>query len=677
MKRLLYTILINIWVIGAMAQNVEFTQANFPNNKAELKAALNNIKEGDKIFEYAVSGIECSYAVEYYLKAEQFNPNNAELNYKIAKCYYESGNIHKAYKYGERAYNLDNNITYEAMLYKGGAHQSRMEYDSAISMYTAYGNHAMATGEEKALAKKRIAECERGKNMVRYEYNCFIDNIGNMVNSEYDEYGPVVTLDNSTLYFTSRREGPKIALAEDGKYYENIYCSHINSQGNYSNPERVIQLCDKKHVAVQAISKDGSHIIVYKPDNGGDLYESVLQNGCFQKPKNIGKNVNTRYHETSASYSITGDTLYFCSEKEGGLGKHDVYMSIRNAKGVWGPAQNLGSVVNTPDDEISVFAHPDGTLYICSDGHETMGGIDIFKTRMENGEWTKPQNIGYPINTPDDDVYFVVTQDGKYAFYSSAKTNGYGGQDIYKITLLGPQKMFALYTGNDLIAPSDLLKDEILQAMTIVKDKITTVKGKVLDADTKLPVYAHIELSDVEENAQLATFYSDSVSGEYLLSLPSGKNYAVAVKAIGYLFYSENFNIPDTAEDQEIVQIIYLERIAVNKAIVLKNIFFDHDKTTLRPASVIEIENVYKLLTENPTLCIEISGHTDNVGSAAYNKKLSMGRAKAVVNALIDKGIDPARLTYAGYGFDKPIATNKTPEGRQLNRRTEFKVTKM
>ncbi|MBO4581873.1 MAG: OmpA family protein [Bacteroidales bacterium] len=677
MKKILYIIIANIITISTIAQNVEFTQANFPTDKNGLKTALSNIKSGNKIFNDALSGIEYTYALNYYLQAQQFNPNNAELNYKIAKCYYESGNTQKAYRYGETAYKLNPQINYEVLLYTAGAYQSRMEFDSAIALYRAYAANSATSAKEKDMATKRIAECERGKNMIRYEYNCFIDNLGNVVNGDFDEYGPVITMDNSSIYFTSRREGKKIKMADDGKYYENVYKSQINDKGDFEAPVRVLALCNKKHVAVQAISKDGNNVIVYQPTNGGDLYESAWKNGKFQKPKKMSNKINTRYHETSASYSITGDTLYFCSEKEGGYGNHDIYMSVRDAKGKWGTAQNLGIVINTADDEISVYAHPDGTLYFCSNGHETMGGIDIFFSKMENGQWTAPQNIGYPINTPDDDVYFVVTQDGKFAYYASDKAEGYGGQDLYKITLLGPQKLFALYMDNDWLVPSDLLEEESAQAMAIEKEKITIVKGVILDADTKLPVYANIELSDVEENELLATFTSDSISGEYLLSLPSGKNYAVAVKATGYLFHSENFNIPDTADDQEIVQVIYMERIAVNKAIVLKNIFFDHNKTTLRAASLIEIENIYKLLTENPNLCIEISGHTDNVGSAAYNKKLSLGRAKAVVDALVKKGIDPSRLTSAGYGFDKPIASNKTPEGRQLNRRTEFKVTKM
>ncbi len=675
MKRLFLLLAINMFILASFAQNVEFTSENFPNDKSGLKEAINNIKSGNSWFkdDDAISYVS---ALNFYLEANKFNPNNAELNYKIAKCYYEIGDANNAAKYGAKAYDLNPNINNEVIFFKALNCQYNMEVVQAIDLYEQFYDKPGTTAEEKIETKKHIAECERCKNMMQYEFNCFIDNMGSKVNTEFDEYGPVITLNDSTLYFTSRREGKKIKIAGDGKYYENVYVSHIGPDGEFNLPTRVVKLCDKKHVAVQAIAKDGKHIVVYKPKKGGDLYEATMTKNSFGKPKSMGNNINTRAHETSASYSLTGDTLYFCSEKNGGQGKHDVYMTVRDGK-KWGKAVNMGTTINTEGDEIAVYAHPDGTLYICSDGHETMGGIDIFIAKQENGQWSKPQNIGYPINTPNDDVYFVVTQDGKFAYYSSAKTEGLGGQDLYKITLLGPQKQFVLYLDNTLIRNIDILEQAQAKAMEVEKDKITIVKGVVLDADTKQPVYATIELSDIDENELLATFTSDSVNGKYMLSLPAGKNYAVAVKAEGYLFHSENFDIPDTADQQTIEQTIYLDKIAVNKTIVLKNIFFDNAKATLRPASMVEIENVYKLLTENPTLCIEISGHTDNVGSSAYNKKLSNNRAKAVVDALVKKGIDKTRLTYKGYGFDKPIATNKTPEGRQLNRRTEFKVTKM
>lgn len=663
---------------GVSAQSVEFTSTNFPNDKKHLKSAIKEIKNGDTYFYVDdARGIDYAQALVFYLKANNFNPKNAMLNYKIAKCYNEIGEMKKAAQYGEIAYDIDKNVNYEVLYFKAYAYHLRMEWDNAIALYQQYGESIQATTEQKLFALKRISECERGKKMLQYEFNCFIDNLGININTETDEYGPIVTWDESALYFTSRRSTENV-LADDGKSYEKVYVSKIDANGNFQLPEVLKKISDKKHVAVQAISNNGQSMIVYKTKNSGDLYEAKMTKGDFGKPKNMKKNINTKFHETSASYSFTGDTLYFCSERDGGFGGHDIYISIRDKKGKWGKAINLGDVINTEYDEVSVFVQPDGqTLYFASDGHETMGGLDIFVSKLENGVWTKPENIGYPVNTPNDEIYFVVTKDGKYAYYSSARTDGLGGQDLYKITLLGPQKMFVFYIDEQLTENVDLLIDPKAKAMEIEEAKVTIVKGLVLDAENKQPIYATIELSDVEANELLATFTSDSLNGDYLLSLPAGKNYAVAVKAPNCLFYSENFNIPDSADKKTIEQTIYLNKMVVNATIVLKNIFFDNNKSVLRKESMVEIDNVYKLLEENPNMSVEISGHTDNVGNAAYNKKLSLNRAKAVADALIKKGIAKNRLTYIGYGKEKPIAPNDTEEGRQLNRRTEFKVTKM
>jgi outer membrane protein OmpA-like peptidoglycan-associated protein len=215
-----------------------------------------------------------------------------------------------------------------------------------------------------------------------------------------------------------------------------------------------------------------------------------------------------------------------------------------------------------------------------------------------------------------------------------------------------------------------------VKTVEVEEEKKTIVLGVVLDAKTKEPLFASIELSDIEQNQLLATFTSDSLTGKYTLSLPLGVNYGVGVKKEGYLYHSENFNIPLNEEAQTINQVIFMNKIEVNQVIVLKNIFFDVNKTTLKPESATEIDNAYKLLMENPTIEIELSGHTDNTGSATNNKKLSEGRALAVVNALKEKGIDASRMKAVGYGPDKPVASNKTESGRAQNRRTEFKVIK-
>lgn len=677
MKKIFLFVICNLFLGWTIAQNVEFTKENFPDNLKQLKTAVQNIKKGDDVVKsYTTMTTDYALALEYYQKANQFNPRNAVLNNKIANCYKQMNNYVGAVKFGAKAYDLNPNLNLEVVFYKACYLHLNENFTEAIAMFEKIINNATSTEMQKSEAQKHIAECQYARKMIKDEVLCFIDNLGNVVNSAYDDYGAVVSIDDSTLYFNSRRQSEKNIITADGKYFERIYVTHLQPNGTYTTPVQVAKLCTKGHSAIQALSKDGKHVVVYRDKRGGNLYESNLKKGKFSRPKKM-KNINTSGHETSASYSPTGDTLYFCSDRSGGLGLRDVYMATRNKK-KWNKPINLGSTINTIGDEISVYAHADGkTLYICSDGHETMGGIDVFKVENVNGIWQKPENVGYPISTTNDDVYFVVTADNRHAYYSSDKEGGIGEQDIYKLTLLGQQKYFALYAAHTPFCGLSRLDDNAQEAMHIEEDKITIVKGFVQDAVSKQPVFATIELSDVAENELLATFTSDSVSGEYLLSLPAGKNYAVAIKAQGYLFHSENFDIPEEADKQTIEQIISMERIAVNKTIVLKNIFFDNAKSTLRKESLVEIENVYNLLMENPTMEVEISGHTDNVGGAKYNQNLSKNRAKAVVDALVAKGINISRLTSKGYGYTKPVATNTTAEGRQLNRRTEFKVTKM
>ena len=425
------------------------------------------------------------------------------------------------------------------------------------------------------------------------------------------------------------------------------------------------------------VSPDGQKLFVYKfkKNDGGDIYVCELKGDEWSKPRQLGKNINTEYHESSASFSYDGRTMYFVSDRpDAGYGGRDIYMNKLlfpdlkvGKKGRWGKAINLGPIINTEYNEEGVFMHPDGkTLYFSSTGHNTMGGYDIFKSVYENGRWGKPENLGYPINTPDDDIFFTISGSGKHGYYSSVKKEGFGEKDIYKITFLGPEKQVVLNTEDNLLASlaapvSETVIEPVLEINAVA---LTILKGIIKDAITLKPVEASIELADNEENEIIADFTSNSTTGKYLVSLPAGKNYGIAVKAEGYLFHSENFDIPKSAGFKEITKDIELKKVAVGSKIILKNIFFDFDKATLRPESSNELERLTKLLNDVPTLKIEISGHTDNRGSDDYNQKLSAKRAQAVVNYLIGKQIDKNRLVSKGYGESVPIETNDTEIGR-------------
>jgi outer membrane protein OmpA-like peptidoglycan-associated protein len=430
--------------------------------------------------------------------------------------------------------------------------------------------------------------------------------------------------------------------------------------------------------ATAGISPDGQTLYVYRGDHGGDIYESHLKGATWTKPDHMSSKINTSYHETSVTLGPDGKTLYFVSDRPGGFGDRDIYKTIADEKGKWGDAINLGPVINTQYGEEGVAMQADGkTLYFSSQGHNTMGGYDIFKSVYDGTKWSVPENLGYPINTPDDDVFFSISASGKHGYYTSIRKGGYGEKDIYLITFLGAEKPVVQSNEDDLLAGSkSAVADVMMTAAVAVKTpKVTLLKGVITDSTTHKPLEASIELVDNKKNTVIASFTSNSETGKYLVSLPAGVNYGIAVKTDGYLFYSANFDIPDTANYIVVTKNVALQPINIGDRIVLRNIFFDFDKATLRSESTSELDRLINLLTTYGTLKIEISGFTDNKGSAEYNQRLSESRAKSVVDYLIAHGIASGRLTYKGYGMEQPIATNETDEGRQLNRRTEFKIT--
>ncbi|OFX72453.1 MAG: hypothetical protein A2X12_02045 [Bacteroidetes bacterium GWE2_29_8] len=663
------------------AQNIEFDKASFPNKKDELKQALRDIEAGDKFYEIGMHKFRD--ALPFYLKANNFNPNNAVLNYKIGLCYLTTNTKSMAIKFIEKSLELNKNATLDANYHLGRAYHFNYELDKAINQFEIYKSKLTAKDQVKIDdVNKKIAECKMAKELIKKPARVFIDNIRGPVNTRYPEYAPCISADESMMIFTACKDnttGGNLDPNDDAFYFEDIYISYKNGN-NWSEPINPGKpLNSDNHDAAVTLSPDGQSLLIYKGNiNGGDIFECKLKGNTWSKPERLGKTINTDYHESSASYGPDGRTIYFVSDKPGGFGDRDIYFSKLNVKGKWEEPINLGPTINTNQTESAVFMHPDGkTLYFASRGHKTMGGFDIFKSVFENGKWSEPENIGYPINTTDDDRFFSITANGKYAYYSSEKEEGFGYADIYKITFLGAEKPVVMNTEDNLFAgnPKPVSNVVIEKTVEVTTSALTILKGKIIDNKTKQPLSAQIEITDNEKNEVVATFESNSTTGKYLISLPSGINYGIAVKAPDYLFYSENIDIKKSFKYNEVVKDIEMKQIIIGNKIVLNNIFFDFDKATLRPESEAELERLAALLKEMPNLKIELSGHTDNKGSATYNKTLSENRSKAVVDYLINnKSIDKNRLTFKGYGFDQPIATNDTEEGRQLNRRTEFKI---
>ena len=665
------------------AQNIEFTKDAFPTQKDELKKAKENIELGDGFYELGDNFL--IQAIDPYLSANTFNPNNAALNFKLGRCYLNSNFKQKALSFLEKAKKLDKSVDADIDFYLGQAFHLGNEWDKALAHYTDFLKKITSDTDPILVRKadKFIKECKNGKDLSSRPVRVKIENLGKQVNTEYHEYKPYITADESMLFFTSRRPSSTSKEKDPvfNDYYEDIYYSTKQADGQWSQAKNIGEpINTSDHDAISGLSIDGSKLIIYLGNkNNGDLFESQLSGDKWGKPQDFGKNINTdKFHESSASYSLDGKSVYFISDKPGGNGDRDIYVSYRDEKGKWSKAENLGAVVNTEFGEEGVFMHPDGkTLYFSSQGHNSIGGYDIFKTILDEKtkKWSTPENIGYPVNTTDDDVFYVVSANGKHGYYTSVNANGFGGRDLYMISFIGEEKKEKPSEVKSEVVEAKA--DPVVKAIVSIPEpqpRLTILKGIISDDVTKKPLEASIEIVDIDKNQSIYSFNSNSFSGKYLTSLPAGKNYGIAVKKEGYLFHSENFNVADSSAFQEIVKDIALKKIEVGSTIVLKNIFYDFDKATLRPESTNELERLLKLLNEMPNLKIEISSHTDSKGANDYNFKLSDNRAKSVVDYLISKGISSERLVYKGYGEEKPISTNDTDEGRQLNRRTEFKI---
>lgn len=688
-KKLWLIIICSLLLVPLSAQeNKPFDKDHFPpEQKDALKEAIKQIKEGDKLYEDDIPIYDL--ALEYYLKANEFNPNNALLNYKIGRCYLKTIQKPKSLKYFELARKLDPNVSAELTFYLARSYHLNLRLEEAIATFEEYKGSLSPKelSEQGDKIDKKIDECNVAIEMVKNPVRIFVDNLGKGVNTKYPEYGPYINADETVIMFTSSRENTTGGDRDerDNKFYEDIYISKKTGEiwSEAINPGKPLNT--NSHDAIVGVSPDGKHALIYKgEDNGGDLFECrINEEGEWSSPKRLPKEINTKYHESSASFSPDMEALYFVSDKPGGFGGKDIYYTSLSIKGNrekldYEDAVNLGAVINTPYEEQGVFMDVSGsTLYFSSKGHNTMGGYDIFKTTLENGKWSKPVNLGYPINTADDDIFFSFSRDGRHAYYSSFDPNGYGNRDIYMITLLGPEKEVLFMENTDELAfqTVELQEDLMLAKVEVKESQITIVRGRVLDAISLEPLGGvPVEIYDNALGRMISSFESNTSTGAYMVSLPSGRNYGFSAKATDYLFHSENLIIPPTTSVQEITMDMLLHKVKVGSKIILKNIFFDFDKTTLRPTSTAELDRLTKMLEDIPTLTIEISGHTDNIGSDEYNEKLSEGRAKAVVDYLIENGIEAERLTFAGYGESQPIETNDTDDGRQMNRRTEFKV---
>lgn len=687
MNRILYTLFAFCFFSVSFAQeNVEFAKENFVGREDAFKSAMKELKTGRKFYNKGLGYY--SRALDHLKEANMFNPHNAKLNYQIAICYLNTYEKERASHYLRNAYGLDSTVSPDYYYQLGHAYQIEYKFDEAINALSYYKKNLSREDKTFSIklekANKKLSECFVARELVKDTLRVFVDNLGPGVNSKWTDAAPVVMTDETQLYFTAKRKDALGGMV-DGVYDEDIYYSEIDSTGWEWLPAKNVgkPLNTEENDATVALTPDGEQMLIYYGSAGGDILIAEKDGEVWDDPSALPDIINTEGHESSASLSFDGKRLYFTSNFKEGLenfGYHDIYYSDKNEKGKWTAPVNLGKKVNSKYDERDVFMHPDGkTLYFTSNNEKTMGGFDIFKTVMQpDSTWSEPENLGFPINTPQDERTIVITGNGKHGYFSSVRKEGFGQHDIYKITFLGPEKQLIQSNEDNLLAGiSNPIEDksDLEKVVEIRTSRLTVVKGVIIDGLTEdnKPLQATIDLFDNETGELVSTMQSNKSSGKFLVPLPSGKDYGIAVKKDGYLFHSENFNIPPTTAYQEIDLEIRLLPLAENAKMILKNVFFERASADLSPKSYSELDRLIKLLKDNPTVKIEISGHTDNDGSRKTNQALSERRAKSVYNYLI-KEIEPERLTFKGYAFDEPIATNDTEEGRAMNRRVEAKI---
>jgi outer membrane protein OmpA-like peptidoglycan-associated protein len=532
-------------------------------------------------------------------------------------------------------------------------------YQKANDSYTTYLKRVDENAPFVVRARKSLEKCEGAVKLLKHPVPFTSVNMGENINSDDDEYWPSITVDGKTIIFTrlvrsNTTTGERRAMAQEDFYTSNL----LNSEWMPCAPLSSINTIYNE--GAQSISTDGTLLFFTactRSDGRGscDIYFSRNKGGVWSLAQNAGEPVNSPSWESQPSISANGELLYFVSNRNGGKGGMDIWKC--NLKGfskwgkpVWGNPVNLGDSVNTQGNEMSPFIHSDGkTLYFASDYWPGMGGYDIFYCRQKNDSvWTTPQNIGFPINSYKEEQGLVVDASGRNAYYSSDRP-GSKGMDIYSFEL------------HESARPTP----------------VSYIKGKVVDAETGSPICAKVELIDLDNSSKAIKGESCWEKGEFLMCLPLGKEYAFNISTEGYLFYSQNFEMKEKTEiiDPYILE-IKLRKIQIGGSVILRNVFFDTGSYELLPESRIELQKLIEFLNLNATLVIEISGHTDNIGSQEMNQTLSESRAKEVYNYLIFKGIKKSRMTFSGFGFSEPISSNETPEGRSLNRRTEFKIIK-
>ena len=638
-RNIIALVLVVVLAVPSMAQR-EYT--------TKSKKAIKNFEEALKYY----SARRNAEALEYLDKAIKADDQFIEAYTVSGDCYADLGRLDRAIENYQKVVDLDPDFLSTSFKQLADVQFMTGDYKNALENYKVFMTKKRVNPQIREKAERSLRNSEYG--VVAKEAPVPFDpkNLGSNVNSSDYEYFPVLTADEQTLVFTRNKR-----RAGGADMQEDFYISFAKD-GNWlpaMNLGRPINTDDNE--GAQTITADGKQLFFIgcnrKRTGLGscDIYRSLRNGKNWREPENLGSPVNSSKWESQPSVSADGKTLYFVSNRGGGEGGMDIWVTHLAPNGKWTNPRNLGDVINTPFSEETPFIHPDGkTLYFTSDGHVGMGGKDIYVTRMDSvGNWSTPKNLGYPINTWNDEQGLFVAASGEYAYFSSDREGGFGKLDIYG---------FKLYE-------------------SARPNRVTYVQGRVTDKETGLPLAAKFELIDIETSEVVVNSQSDPVDGSFLVTLPVNHDYALNVSKQKYLFHSEHFSLPNVKDVTKPYRMdVELQPIKFGEKVVLKNIFFETASYDLLPESKVELEKLLAFMNNNADIRIEIGGHTDNVGKPEDNQLLSENRSKSVRTYLIDHGVVADRIDFKGYGEQQPIDTNDTPEGRANNRRTEFKVLK-
>ena len=628
MKKILLLIL--FFVQSSLFAQEKYTSSN---TRAIGAYERSTVYLGQKLYNTALKDLQIALSID---------PNFLEAHYRM-------GDILKVLGRYEEAKTSYLKVTAQANTFKNinfslaECYAFQANYDSAYPLFQIYSSTPDLSDNRKKALAKYLRDCEFSIEAVQQPVPYDPINLGPSINTQYQEYLPAITADDQTIIFTRRANTEDFFIAQKNEDSWNPslpLSSAINTPGNEG---------------AQCISPDGQYLFFAgcgRADGLGkcDIYYAKKVGDKWSSPQNLGTPINSQYWESQPTISADGKTLYFVSDRKGGYGSYDIYKSTYTGAGKWSTPLNLGPNINTAGEEFSPFIHADNqTLYFTSDGLPGYGGSDLFiLKKLSNGKWGTPENMGYPINTIENEGSLAVAADGYTAYYASDREDSRGGLDIYSFTLPTHARPY----------------------------KTIYIKGNITDLLTKKGLPANLELTDNASGTIINKVQTDEL-GHYFITLPEGKDYTFTVNRKGYLFYSSAYALSTAAPDSTYIKNIALEPIKLASNFVFTQVLFDNNSYALLPASLPELNKLVQILEENPGMHIQISGHTDNIGKAADNLTLSTNRAKAIVQYVSGRGVATDRLTYKGFGSTEPIATNATQEGRALNRRTSFTITKL